>query len=161
MKKPDSLTRSTRFYLQALLLSFSHGLIVSFSPTHAAEPSAWMNISEALCTKLDAMEYIGKNGKPWNWMRRTQGIAADPVDGRVFLHITAHEAGTFVSKDQGATWEKLGDSQITGRGELAGDLRLHVREIQSFDYAAHQLFSQGTNLWSNWRMEYKFKSDED
>lgn len=45
--------------------------------------------------------------------------------------------------------------------EHEGDLRLHCREIQSFDYAAHQLFSQGTNLWANWRMEYKFKSDED
>lgn len=95
-------------------------MTIAATVSAVADAAEWENISQELCTKLDAVEYIGKNGKPWNWMRRTQGLAVDPTNGRVFLHITAHDAGMFVSKNHGDTWEKLGDNKITGRGELAG-----------------------------------------
>lgn len=81
-----------------------------------ASAAEWVNISDELCRKLGAMEFYGKDGKPWNWHRRTQGMAVDPTTGRVFLHIAAHEAGTFVSGDHGDTWNKLGDNKNTGRG---------------------------------------------
>lgn len=105
-----------KHHLVALVISLSALLFTA----RAADAPAWVNISEQLTTKLDVTEYMGKNGKPWNWMRRTQGLAVDPRDGRVFLHLTALDAGLFVSTDHGATWAKAGDNKLTGRGETTG-----------------------------------------
>ena len=120
MKNTHSPNPNPKRRLCALLISLSQCLSGTLSPAKAADAPAWVNISEELTKKLDAMEYMGKNGKPWTWMRRSQGLALDPRDGRVFLYFTAHDPGMFVSKDHGATWEKAGDNAITGRAEMTG-----------------------------------------
>lgn len=113
------LSMTTRIALTLLL-----ALALISHELRAADAPAWENISDALFQKLDVMEVIGKNGKPQTWMRRTQGLAVDPVTGHIFLHIAARDAGLHISKDHGATWAKLGDNQITGRGECGFSLNL-------------------------------------
>ena len=119
-------------------------------------------------------------GNTWTYTRASvpvgrHSVYAEAVDGAgdftrtPDLQVLASARFAPTNAGDGALW-LMANSTASGAGspevngtrrwaimEHDGDLRLHVRQLTSYDYANHEMFLRDTAKLGNWRLEYQFK----
>jgi photosystem II stability/assembly factor-like uncharacterized protein len=81
------------------------------APSGVRDTGPWVNITAELFKSINAHDHR------MPFMRFAQGFAVVPSTGNLFLHVSAGQAGLYLSKDEGQSWAAIPGVKLSGRGE--------------------------------------------